>query len=110
MEWINELPEAAGMPIIMMSGVKRDISSIKKAKQLWIDKYLAKPFDLKTIDIGGPAAGSTMEAFFINFLLLAIFGVQHSVMARPGFKKRLTAIIPKNLERPILRVSGSGPA
>jgi len=48
-EWINELPEAAGMPVIMMSGVKRDISSIKKAKQLWIDKYLAKPFDLKTI-------------------------------------------------------------
>lgn len=65
----------------------------------FVGDYLPLPFDLKTIDIGGPAAGSTMEAFFINFLLLAIFGVQHSVMARPGFKKRLTAIIPKNLER-----------
>ena len=48
-EWINEVPELAGMPIIMMSGVKRDISSIKRAKQLWIDKYLAKPFDLSTV-------------------------------------------------------------
>lgn len=49
-EWINELPEAAGMPVIMMSGVRRDISSIKRAKRLWIDKYIAKPFDLKTIN------------------------------------------------------------
>ena len=65
----------------------------------FVGDYLPLPFDLRTIDIGGPAAGSVMEAAFINFLLLALFGVQHSVMARPGFKKRITAIIPKNLER-----------
>lgn len=39
------------------------------------------------------------NALWINIGLLLIFGLQHSVMARPGFKKVLTKIVPKNLER-----------
>ncbi len=39
------------------------------------------------------------NALWINIGLLVIFGLQHSVMARPGFKKGLTKVIPKNLER-----------
>jgi len=34
-----------------------------------------------------------------NLLLVAIWGVVHSVMARPGFKKILTRIIPEPAER-----------
>ena len=37
--------------------------------------------------------------FFINVLLMALFGVQHSIMARPGFKKKLATIIPEAAER-----------
>lgn len=65
----------------------------------FIGDYITLPFAIKTVDVGGPMAGSTMEALFINFLLLALFSVQHSVMARPGFKKKITQIVPQKLER-----------
>ena len=50
-----------------------------------------------TID-GGEVAG-LWPSLLINFGLVAAFGVQHSIMARPGFKKRWTKIIPEAIER-----------
>ena len=35
----------------------------------------------------------------VNLLLVATFGFQHSLMARPSFKKRWTRIVPEPLER-----------
>ncbi len=51
----------------------------------------------KGIDDG--IAGPTALAVVIDVALLALFGVQHSVMARQWFKRWWTTIVPKPVER-----------
>ena len=51
----------------------------------------------KSIDSG--FQGGTGSAWLVDILLLSLFAVQHSVMARQGFKKWWTKIIPKPIEQ-----------
>lgn len=51
----------------------------------------------KSVDSG--VAGRPIESLLIDAALLALFAVQHSVMARPGFKRVWTRLVPVTVER-----------
>ncbi|MCP4251276.1 MAG: isoprenylcysteine carboxylmethyltransferase family protein, partial [bacterium] len=51
----------------------------------------------KSIDMG--SAGATGTSVLINLLLLGLFAVQHTIMARPPFKRWWTKTVPEPIER-----------
>ncbi len=51
----------------------------------------------KSID--SPPATPFVTALLTNLALVAVFGIQHSVMARPAFKRWWTRIVPEPAER-----------
>ena len=51
----------------------------------------------KSLD--SPAAGPWRTALLIDLGLLSLFALQHSVMARPAFKRILTQVVPVSAER-----------
>lgn len=53
-----------------------------------------------TVDRGGVLGGAWL-AVLVDVGLVALFGLQHSVMARPAFKARWTKIVPEQIERSI---------
>jgi len=66
---------------------------------LWLIAFLADfaffPTTVNNAVNGQPLA----QSIIVDVALIALFGVQHSVMARPAFKARWTALVPPTVER-----------
>ncbi|MBI3873000.1 MAG: isoprenylcysteine carboxylmethyltransferase family protein [candidate division Zixibacteria bacterium] len=52
-----------------------------------------------TMDQHSPASGPWQKALAIDAVVLAVFALQHSIMARQGFKRAWTKAIPHPIER-----------
>ena len=59
--------------------------------------FLANAYVPKSVDAG--ATHSVGDPLVVNLALVGLFGLQHSVMARPWFKKRWTRLTPEPVER-----------
>ncbi len=64
---------------------------------LYLIGFVANLVVPRSIDSG--EAGPIGIALLVNTGLLLLFGLQHSVMARPGFKAVFTRIVPRSIER-----------
>lgn len=67
------------------------------ASFLYLIAFLADLGVPKSID-SGPKV-DVGKAIAVDLLLIVLFGLQHSVMARPAFKARFTRIVPAPIER-----------
>lgn len=63
----------------------------------FVGNYVVPKSIDKSIDFGG--ATSLSEAIVVNLLLMGLFAIQHSVMARPSFKQMMTNLLPAACQR-----------
>lgn len=76
------------------------------ATLLWFIGFSGNLAVAKSVDVGG--AGAPWPAALVaDALLILLFGVQHSVMARRGFKQWWTGIVPEIVERSTYVVASS---
>lgn len=66
------------------------------ATYAWMAGFVGNFLVPKSIDT---PSGSIGSALAINFVLIVLFGLSHSIMARPWFKKHWTKLVPPPIER-----------
>jgi len=66
---------------------------------LYLIAFLGDFWVPKTVNSG--AEGPLATAIFVNLVLIALFGLHHTVCARPGFKEWFTKFVPTHLERSV---------
>lgn len=66
---------------------------------LWMILFLGDFETLVPTTVNGGASGPLLQALIVDLALIALFGIQHTVMARKSFKKWWTNLVSKHVER-----------
>jgi protein-S-isoprenylcysteine O-methyltransferase Ste14 len=66
---------------------------------LWLIAFMADLAIFPTTVNDAVNGASAGQAVIVDVALIALFGIQHSVMARPAFKERWTKLVPASVER-----------
>jgi len=90
-------PALAARALTLILGL--GVYAVFLATFLYLIGFVGGFFVPKTLDDG--PVGSLGKALAVNLGFLALFGAQHTVMARPAFKRWWIRIIPEPLERTI---------
>src|SRR5215471_846043 len=90
-------PRPAKMPAPVILGCAAAVYLLSLAVLGYAVGFFADFAVPKNVDQGPQASVSVAVA--IDLLLLSLFAVQHTVMARPWFKRRWTRIVPAAAER-----------
>lgn len=91
---INDAPGLIKRTSVLFYGVLA--YNIGVAGLLWIILAMG---GLAPVGFSPLQTSSVTAAILINLGLIALFGLQHSIMARAGFKKRIKQILPEATER-----------
>ncbi|WP_440998429.1 methanethiol S-methyltransferase [Fodinibius sp. SL11] len=66
---------------------------------LWLILFLGNFEAYAPTKVNSGAAAPLVQSLFVNVGLIALFGIQHTVMARKSFKNWWTKLVPKPVER-----------
>ena len=64
-------------------------------------------FEFAVLTVNSGPQANPVAAAIIDVALIALFGLQHSVMARPAFKAKWTRIVPPPIERSVFVLAAS---
>jgi protein-S-isoprenylcysteine O-methyltransferase Ste14 len=92
----NAEPAAAAARVLTLT-LGLGVYVVFLATFLYLIGFVGSAFVPKTLDDG--LVGDPATALAVNLGCLALFAVQHTVMARPAFKRWWTRIVPEPLER-----------
>ena len=92
---MKSLSDLVGRLMLLLYGVIAYIATL--AVTAYTVAFFGNAWVPKTID--SVATAPLLQSLLINLGLVLLFGLQHSVMARPWFKRLLVRVIPEAAER-----------
>jgi len=85
--------------VLLAIGFAVASAAVFVAVMAWIVGFLTGLLSTRSVD--GPIRSAPAHAALVNTALLTLFALQHSIMARPAFKRLWVRLVPASIERSV---------